>query len=142
MSERSDAPRLGRLNHIGIVVRDLSSSEATWRRLFGLPPAGTPPLAAAGVEYTALDIGGLTLELIQPRSTDTSYADFLKQHGEGVHHLCFEVNDLEAWRRTDAAAGSAEVAVRSADGRAMIDLPPGASNGVSIQVCQLMNATQ
>lgn len=134
----SETPRLGRLNHIGIVVGDLEARQAAWRRLFGLPPAAAAPLAAAGVEYVALDLGGVTLELIQPRATDTSYAAFLQHHGEGVHHLCFEVNDLEAWRQTDAAAALGEAPVRAAGDRRTLDLPPEAFGGISIQLCEFV----
>lgn len=134
----SEAPRFGRLNHIGIVVRDLGSAASAWRRLFGLPPAAAAPQAAAGVEYVALDCNGLTLELIEPRASDTGYAAFLHQHGEGVHHLCFEVTDLEAWRQTAAAAVGANLPVRTVDGRKMIDLPPEAVGGVGIQLCEFI----
>ncbi len=137
----SDAALRGRLNHVAIVVSDLDAREAAWRRLFALPAARPPRLTAVGVEYTTFEVGGVTLELIKPQSADTVYARFLREHGEGVHHLCFEVPDIAALCLTDVARGLPELAVRTtADGRRLIDLAPEGFGGVSVQLCQLPGA--
>lgn len=128
---------LGRLNHVGVVVRDLAASQAAWGRLFALS-GEIDVKSAAGVDYVELELGGVVVELIQPRESSTVYASFLRERGEGVHHLCFEVADVEGLRREREARGLPEIAVRDLpDGRRVVDLEPGSFGGVSLQLCQL-----
>ena len=84
-----------RLDHVGIVVNSLDEAIATYTRLgFGLLQRIAIP--AQMVEAAFLDAGNSTVELIAPTDPTSGTARFLQNRGEGVHHLCYQVADIEA----------------------------------------------
>lgn len=84
-----------RLDHVGIVVNSLDEAIATYTRLgFGLLQRIAIP--AHGVEAAFLDAGNSTVELIAPTDLTSGTARFLQNRGEGVHHLGYQVADIEA----------------------------------------------
>jgi methylmalonyl-CoA/ethylmalonyl-CoA epimerase len=84
-----------RLDHVGIVVNSLDEAIATYTRLgFGLLQRIAIPVH--GVEAAFLDAGNSTVELIAPTDPTSGTARFLQNRGEGVHHLCYQVADIEA----------------------------------------------
>ncbi|HEV8638996.1 MAG TPA: methylmalonyl-CoA epimerase [Chloroflexota bacterium] len=100
----------GRLDHVGIVVADTAAAIRLYESLFGL--AADPPLEnePEGVRLTFLRprgaaAGTTRVELIEPTRADTGVARYLEKRGEGMHHVCFEVEDLVAEIRRLAADG-------------------------------------
>ena len=85
---------LRRLSHVGIAVNDLAQASALITRALALQPLDRQAAEQDGVEVVTFDVGGVRLELMQPTSADSPVARFLLKHGEGVHHLAFEVDDL------------------------------------------------
>src|SRR5262245_6690237 len=85
-----------RLHHIGMAVSDLESGRAFYRVL-GLADAG--PVFADPVQRVEVQFicsGGVQIELIAPATDDSPISRFLQQRGPGLHHLCYEVADLDA----------------------------------------------
>ena len=93
------------VNHIGIVVRDVEKVSETWQRMFGIGPwlirdatrpdgAGPP----AGLKHAFGYLGDMEFELLQPVGDKYSsmYHEFLEEHGEGLHHIAFGVDDVAA----------------------------------------------
>ena len=85
-----------KLDHIGIVVRDIAAALQVYQIALGLPLQETLELADEQVTVAFLPIGESNIELVQPTSDDTGVAKYLAKHGEGIHHICIEVEDIDA----------------------------------------------
>ena len=83
------------LNHVCIAVRDIEGTLGLYRDLFGLDGAEIEEVADQGVKATLVRVGGSLLEFIEPTDPNGSVARFIERRGEGMHHLCFEVEDLQ-----------------------------------------------
>jgi len=84
------------INHIAIIVPDLEGAVAFWEGALGLKLAHTESVPEEGVDVAFLPIGGSNVELLKPTVADTGVARFLEKRGPGIHHMCFEVDDIEA----------------------------------------------
>ena len=84
-----------RIHHVAAVVRDLASGYAVWRDALGLPVLREAELSDQGVRAALLAAGSCEVELVEPVRSDTGVARFLDSRGEGLHHLCFESDDVE-----------------------------------------------
>lgn len=82
------------LNHIAVVVPDLEGAVAFWRDALGLPFGGIDSVPEEGVDTAFFPVGGSSVELIQPITDDSGVARYLEKRGPGIHHLCFEVDDI------------------------------------------------
>ena len=83
------------LNHVAIVVKDVQETLAFYRDTFGIGEAAIEEIPDQGVRATLIPIGGTQLELIEPVKPDTGVSRFLENWGEALHHICFEVQDLQ-----------------------------------------------
>ena len=84
------------INHIAIIVPDLEGAVAFWEGALGLKLARTESVPEEGVDVAFLPIGGSNVELLKPTVADSGVARFLEKRGPGIHHMCFEVDDIEA----------------------------------------------
>lgn len=82
------------INHVAIAVRDIDESLALYRRIFGLPEASVEELEDQGVRAALVTVGGSQLEFIEPTDPEGGVARFISKRGEGLHHVCFEVDGL------------------------------------------------
>ena len=108
---------IGRLNHVAIAVPDLAAAAAKYRDLLGADVGAPQVLAEHGVTVVFVQLPNTKIELMQPLGADSQIGKFLEKNpGGGMHHLCFEVNDL-----ADAAARLVAGGARLAgDGRPKI----------------------
>jgi methylmalonyl-CoA/ethylmalonyl-CoA epimerase len=83
------------INHVAIAVRDIDESLALYRRLFGLPEVEVEELEDQAVRAALVTVGGSQLEFIAPTDDDGGVARFISKRGEGLHHVCFEVDGLQ-----------------------------------------------
>jgi methylmalonyl-CoA/ethylmalonyl-CoA epimerase len=83
------------INHVAIAVRDIDESLALYRRVFGLPEAVVEELEDQGVRAALVTVGGSQLEFIEPTDNEGGVARFIAKRGEGLHHVCFEVDGLK-----------------------------------------------
>ena len=83
------------LNHVAIAVRDIEDTLAFYRDVFGVDVAEVQDIPDQGVRATLVLVGGSQLEFIQPTDADGSVARFIEHRGEGLHHICLEVEDLQ-----------------------------------------------
>jgi methylmalonyl-CoA epimerase len=86
--------RIGRIHHVAVVVRSLEAALPFWRDVLGLPLERVADIAADAVRIAFLPVGEARIELVEPTEATTGVARYLAKHGEGVHHLCFEVPNL------------------------------------------------
>jgi methylmalonyl-CoA/ethylmalonyl-CoA epimerase len=85
-----------RIDHIGIVVRDIQEALGVYEAGLGLPLKEIVEVADQQVQVAFLPIGESNIELVQPTSADTGIARYLEKRGEGIHHICVGVEDIEA----------------------------------------------
>jgi methylmalonyl-CoA epimerase len=92
------------LDHVGIAVTDLRAAIQRWTPILG--PASPPEeVASNGVRVSFLSAGGTHVELLEPLAPDSAVARFLEKRGEGIHHLAFEVPDVDRALADLAARG-------------------------------------
>ena len=84
------------LDHIAIVVQQTDEALKFYRDQLGLPVVVDEVIEDAGVRLTHLDLGNVHLQLVQPMTDDHPLQAHLTEKGEGLHHLCFYVDDVEA----------------------------------------------
>jgi len=98
---------IGRLNHIAIVVDDLNVATARWRDVLGAKVSQAQPLPEHGVTVVFIDSGNSKIELLEPLGENSPIAKYLERSPDGgMHHLCFEVDDILAARDQLLAEGA------------------------------------
>ncbi len=110
IEEERETIMIRSLAHIGIAVKSLSVSSEVFSRLFGVRAGHVEEVPDQKVRTVHFSIGSSRIELLEPTSPDSAVARFLEKSGEGVHHLSFEVDDIET-----------EIARLQAEGFRMID---------------------
>jgi methylmalonyl-CoA/ethylmalonyl-CoA epimerase len=85
---------LGRIHHVAVVVRDLDHALQVYRDRLGLSVESVQEIPSDGVRIAFLPTGESRLELVQPTDGTTGVARYLERHGEGFHHVCYEVDRL------------------------------------------------
>lgn len=125
------------LDHIGIAVRSLEAAKIY--ELLGLSVQHTEVVETQKVKTAFLSVGDSNLELLEPTSLDSPIAKFIEKRGEGIHHICFRVDDIEAHLERLKADGYRlvnESPVPGAHGCRVAFLHPSAGNGVLIELSQ------
>ncbi len=98
---------IGKLNHVAIAVPDLEAASATYRDTLGARVSDPVDLPEHGVTTVFVDLPNTRLELLHPLGEDSPIAAFLARNtGGGIHHMCFEVDDIQAARDTLVADGA------------------------------------
>ncbi len=96
---------LRRIDHIGIAVHDLDRAIAFYRDVYGVDTWERIELPERHMAVAVCQIGDSKLELIMPTSDEAAFAKFLHERGEGIHHIAYEVDELESALRTVEGAG-------------------------------------
>jgi methylmalonyl-CoA/ethylmalonyl-CoA epimerase len=86
----------GRIDHVGVAVSDLDSAVALYEGTFGMPVAHRETVESQGVEAVLLDVGDGHVELLRPLGPDTPVGKFIERSGEGLHHVAYAVDDIDA----------------------------------------------
>ena len=94
-----------KIHHVGIAVKSAEEAAARFGALLGLEKGARYELPELGVTALFLPVADSNLELLEPIGEDSTVAKFLEERGEGLHHVCFEVDDIEASREKVAGAG-------------------------------------
>jgi methylmalonyl-CoA/ethylmalonyl-CoA epimerase len=130
---------LKKIEHIGIAVRDLKISNLLFEKLLGAPPYKSETVQAEKVETSFFKSGPNKIELLMAIGSDSPIASFIEKKGEGMHHIAFEVDDIEAEMKRLAAAGFqllSDAPKRGADNKLVCFIHPRSANGVLIELCQ------
>lgn len=98
---------IGRLNHVALAVPNLEDAAATWRQTLGAKVSAPLALPDHGVTVVFIDTGNAKIELLEPLGADSPIAQFLSRNPDGgMHHMCFEVDDILAARDQLIAEGA------------------------------------
>jgi methylmalonyl-CoA/ethylmalonyl-CoA epimerase len=128
------------LDHIGIAVRSLASAKIY--EDLGLTIEHLETVETQRVKTAFLSVGDSNLELLEPTSPDSPIAKFIEKRGEGIHHICLRVDDIEAHLKRLKAAGYRlinEAPVPGAHDCRVAFLHPSAGNGVLIELSSPIN---
>lgn len=98
---------IGRLNHVAIAVRDIAKASEVYRSTLGADVSAAVPQPAHGVTTVFITLPNTKIELLEPLGPDSPIARFLERNPDGgIHHLCYEVDDILAARDRLKAGGA------------------------------------
>lgn len=128
-----------KINHVAIVVRDIEESLKFWEEQLGLKLDHIELVPTQHSRVAFIPVGDSEVELVQPTSSDSGLAAYLEKRGEGMHHICFEVDDIDA-KLAELKEKGVRLINETAEvlpGRKMAFIHPKAGNGVLIELYQL-----
>ena len=128
-----------KIDHLGIAVRSLSDSLSFYRDALGLDLEGTETVEDQGVKVALLPVGESRIELLEPISEETVVGRFIARRGEGLHHICYEVEQLEDKIEEMKKKGVRFLdgyPRRGAEGKLVAFLHPASANGVLIELSE------
>jgi methylmalonyl-CoA/ethylmalonyl-CoA epimerase len=127
-----------KIDHIGIAVSSLEEGLGFYEAL-GLACVGRETVASQQVEVAFIEVGESRIELLEPTGPRSPIARFLEKRGQGIHHVCLQVNDLESRLAELKAAGIRLInngPVVGAGGCRVAFVHPGSAGGVLIELSQ------
>lgn len=130
---------LKKINHIGIAVKSLDDSIPFYRDNLGMALAGIEEVAEQRVRVAMLQVGESMIELLEPTSEDSPVAKFIEKNGPGIHHIAYEVADIETAIAALLAAGARMIDEKPRHGAhdtRIAFIHPKSSNGVLTELCQ------
>jgi methylmalonyl-CoA/ethylmalonyl-CoA epimerase len=130
---------MNKIEHIGIAVKSLKESNDLFAKLFGKSHYKIEEVASEGVNTSFFQIGENKIELLEATKPESAIAKFIEKKGEGIHHIAFDVTDIEAEISRLKKEGFIvlnEVPKKGADNKLVAFLHPKSTNGVLIELCQ------
>jgi len=130
---------MNKIEHIGIAVKNLEESNTLFAKLFGKPHYKTESVESEGVNTSFFQVGENKIELLEATNENSPIAKFLNKKGEGVHHIAFDVTDIEAEIKRLQSEGFVvlnEKPKKGADNKQVAFLHPKSTNGTLIELCQ------
>jgi methylmalonyl-CoA/ethylmalonyl-CoA epimerase len=130
---------MNKIEHIGIAVKDLEQSNALFSKLCGKKPYKSESVESEGVTTSFFEIGPNKIELLEATNPESPIAKFIEKKGEGIHHIAFEVTDIEAEiirLKNEGFVLINENPKKGADNKKIVFLHPKHTNGVLIELCQ------
>jgi len=127
-----------RVDHVSIVVSNLDEGLKIYENLLGIKASHIETVADQGIKAAMIVVGDVEIELIEPISPDSAVAKFLEKKGEGVHHICFEVDDVDKELESLAARGVNLIDKQGRKGLAgkIAFLHPRSTKGVLVELAQ------
>jgi methylmalonyl-CoA/ethylmalonyl-CoA epimerase len=129
---------LKKIHHVGIVVPDLATAMTFWRDVLGLPLVKTAVVQDQGVKAALLKAGETEIELLEPLVPENGVGRFLARRGGGLHHVCFETEDVasELSRARDKGIQLIDQQPRRGLAGMICFLHPKATRGVLVEYAQ------
>ena len=128
-----------KIEHIGIAVKNLESSNDLYEKLLGAKHYKVEVVESEGVSTSFFQTGPNKIELLEATRPDSPIAKFIEKKGEGIHHIAFAVDDIEAEMERLRVEGFIllnETPKKGADNKLVCFVHPKSSNGVLIELCQ------
>jgi methylmalonyl-CoA/ethylmalonyl-CoA epimerase len=130
---------LKKINHIGIAVKSLDDTIPFYRDNLGMAFAGIEEVVEQKVRVAMLQVGESKIELLEPTSEDSPVAKFIEKNGAGIHHIAYEVADIESAIASLLVGGARMIDEKprnGAHGTRIAFIHPKSSNGVLTELCQ------
>ncbi|MBI3950930.1 MAG: methylmalonyl-CoA epimerase [Acidobacteria bacterium] len=128
-----------KLDHLGIAVRSVEESLKFYQEVLGLPVQAREDVPEQGVHAALLPVGETRFELLEATHEESPIAKFIAKRGEGIHHLCIEVENIEAVLDQLKAAGMRlvdETPRRGVGGHKIAFVHPSGTHGVLIELVE------
>jgi methylmalonyl-CoA/ethylmalonyl-CoA epimerase len=129
-----------KIEHIGVAVASIDKSVHIFRDLLGIPLEKVYESDAIKTKIAFFPLGDSTIELIEPMDPSSPAAKFIQKRGEGIHHICLGVENVEKALREFEAKGIEllnKTPRTTADGRVIAFLNPKSTNGVLIELMEI-----
>lgn len=128
-----------KIEHIAIAVKDLKNSQDLFTRLLGTEAYKQEVVPTEGVTTLFFQLGETKVELLEAKGPDSPINKFIEKRGEGIHHIAFDVADIDAEMKRLQGEGFRVLGTDSkpgADNKRIIFLHPKTTNGVLVELCQ------
>ncbi len=128
-----------RIEHLGIAVKELTTAIPLFEQLLNTPCYKTEVVETEGVSTAFFKTGESKIELLEATNENSPIAKYIGKKGEGIHHIAFEVENIEAEMKRLAALGFELLNTtpkNGADNKLVCFLHPKTTNGVLIELCQ------
>ena len=133
-------PVIKAINHIAVVVEDMEKSLAFWRDALGINLHELRDVPAEKSQVAFLPLAGAEVELVMPTTDDSGIAKYLAKRGQGMHHLCLEVDDIDGMLthlKSKNIRLINEEPRTAADGKKYAFIHPESTGGVLVELYQL-----
>ncbi len=132
--------KITKINHVAIAVNDIESSLSFWRDGLGLEVDHIEEVPSQKSKVVFIPVGDSEVELVKPTSDDTGVAKFIESRGGGMHHLCFEVDNIDEMLEMLKGKGIRLINETALElpGRKMAFIHPKSSNGVLIELYEVI----
>ncbi len=129
------------IHHVAVVVQDLKRALTFYQDALGLEVSERREVPDEGVEIASLPLGASEIELLHPTDAESGVARFLEKRGEGLHHICLTVEDVEAAMEQLRDAGAEMLGDEprvNAEGRRYIFVHPKSAHGVLLELYEAL----
>ena len=133
-------PQIKAINHVAVVVEDMEKSLAFWRDALGIKLHELRDVPAEKSQVAFLPLAGAEVELVMPTTDDSGIAKYLAKRGQGMHHLCLEVDDIEGMMAQLKAKNIRlinEEPRTAANGKKYAFIHPESTGGVLVELYQI-----
>ena len=130
---------LKKINHIAIAVNNIEEAAKFYQNVLGLNLSGIEMVAAQKTRVGFFKIGESNIELVQPTESDSPLVKFLETKGQGIHHICFEADDVEAEVKAYLEKGATLIDQKPRPGAhntKVVFIHPRSSGGILIELCE------
>ena len=128
-----------KIEHIGIAVKSIEASNIIFEKLFKTPAYKEEEVESEGVKTSFFQVGSNKIELLEATKEGSPIAKFIEKKGEGIHHIAFDVEDINSEVERLKKEGFVvlnETPKKGADNKWVVFLHPKSTNGVLIELCQ------
>lgn len=128
-----------KIEHLGIAVKDLEASAKMYEVLLGRPSYKTEKVVSEGVTTLFFQVGDSKIELLEANSPDSPIAKFIEKRGEGIHHIAYDVEDIEAEierLKNEGFQMIHDTPKSGADNKRIAFLHPKSTGGVLVELCE------
>jgi len=133
---------VNKIEHIGIAVKDIETSNQLFKKLFGEGHYKTEEVESEGVITSFFKVGNNKIELLEATNNNSPIAKFINKKGEGIHHIAFDVTDIRSEIKRLKNEGFIVLdnePRQGADNKQVVFLHPKSTNGVLIELCEDIN---
>jgi methylmalonyl-CoA/ethylmalonyl-CoA epimerase len=133
-------PKINRINHVAILVDDMDKTLAFWQDALGINLSRIEDMPTEKSRVAFLPLGDCEVELVQPTTDDSGLARFLEKRGPGMHHICLEVDDIDAMLldlKNKAIQLINETPLIESSGRRYAFIHPKSAYGVMVELYEL-----
>lgn len=128
-----------KIEHIGIAVKDIKKANETFKKLFGKEHYKVETVESEQVSTSFFELGESKIELLEAQSQESAIAKYLSKNREGIHHIAFAVDDINAEinrLKNEGFTFISDEPKKGADNKLVAFIHPKSANGLLVELCQ------